>query len=78
MNLLQVMAPPMESADMAILMSTRVSNSRLGGELDEQSEHYFRQREKAEKLAAQNAASDEARRAHQELAAEYAARLRPN
>lgn len=62
---------------MPIRMSTRVPNSRVGGKLDEQSENYFRQREKAEKLAARNAASDEARRAHQELAAEYAARLRP-
>jgi hypothetical protein len=69
------MAPPTESADMAILMSTRVPTSRIGGKLDVQSQDYFRQREKAEKLAAQNAASDEARRAHQELAAEYAARL---
>jgi hypothetical protein len=40
------------------------------------SEAYFRHREKAEKAAARNAASDAARRAHQELAEEYAALLR--
>ena len=72
------MAVRLESADMRSSMSTRVSNRRISGKLDEQSEHYFRQREEAEKLAAKKAASDEARRAHQELAAEYAARLRPN
>jgi hypothetical protein len=70
------MAAPPQTADMRSAMSTRISNRRMDGKLDEQSEHYFREREKAETRAAENAASAEARRAHQELAAEYAARLR--
>ena len=44
--------------------------------LDEDSQDYFRRRERAERAAAKNAASEAARRAHQELAQSYAARLR--
>jgi hypothetical protein len=44
--------------------------------LDQKSEEYFRQRERAEKAAAKNAQSDAAKRVHQELAAEYAELLR--
>lgn len=44
-------------------------------ELDHRSQDYFRRREEAEKAAAKNASSEAARRAHQELADEYAALL---
>ncbi len=44
--------------------------------LDEESLDYFRRRERAERAAAKNAASDAARRVHQELALEYAELLR--
>ena len=40
------------------------------------SSDYFRLREKAERLAAQNATCEAARLAHEELAARYAALLR--
>jgi hypothetical protein len=43
--------------------------------LDHDSQEYFRRREEAERYAAKNAASDAARRAHEELAQEYAALL---
>jgi hypothetical protein len=43
--------------------------------MDERSQDYFRRRQEAEKTAAKNASSDAARRAHQELADEYAALL---
>jgi hypothetical protein len=45
-------------------------------DLDHTSQDYFRRREEAEKAAAKNASSEAARRAHQELADEYAALLR--
>ena len=44
--------------------------------MDHGSVQYFRQRERMERLAAKNAATLEARRAHQELAQLYATRLR--
>jgi hypothetical protein len=59
-----------------VRVGTPASGQYEDAKLDEQSEHYFRQREKAEKAAAKHAASEAARRAHQELAAEYAALLR--
>lgn len=43
--------------------------------MDANSLEYFRLREQAERAAAENATSDAARRAHQELAQEYARRL---
>jgi hypothetical protein len=43
--------------------------------LDQDSQEYFRRREEAERRAARNAASEPARRAHEELAQEYAALL---
>lgn len=46
--------------------------------LDQDSQNYFRQRERAERAAAKQAASDAARRAHQELAQSYAELLRKN
>ena len=46
------------------------------GRLDKKSQDYFRRREEAEMDAAKNASSEAARRAHQELADEYAALLR--
>lgn len=49
-----------------------------GGEqmLDQESQDYFRRRERAERAAAKSAISDAARRAHQELAQSYADLLR--
>jgi hypothetical protein len=44
--------------------------------VDKKSVEYFRQRETTERDAAQNAASEAARRVHLELAQEYAALLR--
>lgn len=41
-----------------------------------ESQDYFRRRERAERAAAKNAASEAARRIHQELAQSYAALLR--
>ena len=49
--------------------------NRSRAKLDKKSKDYFRRREK-ENDAAKNAASEPARRAHQELADEYAALLR--
>jgi hypothetical protein len=43
---------------------------------DQDSRDYFRRREQAERTAAKNAASEAARRAHQELAQGYAQLLR--
>lgn len=43
---------------------------------DENSEQYFRRRERDERMAAKQAASEIARRIHQELAQEYADRVR--
>lgn len=40
--------------------------------LDDESAEYFRRRELAERAAAKSAVSDAARRAHQELARQYA------
>lgn len=40
--------------------------------LDQESLEYFRKRERAERAAAKKAASEAARRAHQELAQSYA------
>lgn len=50
--------------------------NRSGRKLDKTSQDYFRRREEMENDAAKNAASEPARRAHQELADEYAALLR--
>jgi len=44
--------------------------------IDQNSTEYFRRRELAERTAAKKAASDAARRVHQELAQEYATLLR--
>ena len=44
--------------------------------IDQESQEYFRRRERAERAAAKNAVSEAARRAHQELAQSYADRLR--
>jgi hypothetical protein len=46
------------------------------GSVDQKAIEYFRQRELAERAAAKNAASDVARRVHQELAQHYADLLR--
>ena len=46
--------------------------------VDQQSAEYFRKRERTERAAAQIAASDAARRVHQELAQSYAELLRNN
>jgi hypothetical protein len=46
--------------------------------LDTESEEYLRRRERAERAAAKQAVSEEARRVHQELAQEYSERLRKN
>lgn len=50
--------------------------ARSRAKLDNKSKDYFRRREEMENDAAKNAASEAARRAHQELADEYAALLR--
>ncbi len=50
--------------------------NRSRAKLDKKSKDYFRRREEMENDAAKNAASEPARRAHQELADEYAALLR--
>lgn len=55
-----------------------MSADRSKAKLDKKSQDYFRRREGVEKDAARSAASDAARRAHQELADEYAALLRPS
>jgi hypothetical protein len=44
--------------------------------LDQKSFEYFRRRELAERVAAKSAGSEAARRAHQELAENYAGMLR--
>ena len=44
--------------------------------LDRRNQDYFRMRERAERVAAESAASDVVRRVHQELAKGYAERLR--
>jgi len=44
--------------------------------LDQDNLDYFRRRERAERAAAKNAASEAARRAHQELAQQYSELLR--
>lgn len=44
--------------------------------LDFESHDYFRRRERAERAAAKNAATEAARRIHQQLAQGYAALLR--
>ena len=43
--------------------------------IDQESQDYFRRRERAERAAAKRAASDIARRIHQELAQNYATLL---
>ena len=48
----------------------------VGQMLDGRSLEYFRRRERAERAAAKQAASEAARRVHQELAQQYAALLR--
>ena len=50
--------------------------NRSRAKLDKKSKDYFRRREEMENDAAKNAASEPARRAHQELADEYATLLR--
>jgi hypothetical protein len=45
---------------------------------DQESLEYFRKREQAERDAAKNAASEEARRAHEDLAENYSERVRGN
>jgi hypothetical protein len=50
----------------------------IGAEVEDNSQEYFRRREQVERSAAKNASSEAARRAHQELAQEYAALLRRN
>lgn len=50
--------------------------NRRRAKLDKKSKDYFRRREEMENDAAKNAASEAARRAHQELADEYATLLR--
>jgi hypothetical protein len=75
-GLLQVMARRVDSADIHWPMRTPTSLDRGGAMLDKRSQDYFRRREEAEKVAVKNASSEAARRAHQELADEYAARLR--
>lgn len=47
-----------------------------GAMLHQESLEYFRRRERAERAAAKHAASEAARRVHQELAQEYAERIR--
>ena len=44
----------------------------VGARMDIESREYFEQRERAERAAAKNATSLEARRVHQELARNYA------
>jgi hypothetical protein len=44
--------------------------------LDQESQDYFRRRERAERAAAKSAASNAARRVHQELARSYSELLR--
>ena len=44
--------------------------------LDQDNLDYFRRRERAERVAAKNAATEAARRAHQELALQYSELLR--
>ena len=44
--------------------------------IDSETSEYFRRRERAERAAAKIAATEAARRAHQELAQQYAAMLR--
>jgi hypothetical protein len=46
--------------------------------LDQDTQEYFRRRERAERAAAKSAANDAARRAHQELAQSYSDILRRN
>jgi hypothetical protein len=46
--------------------------------LEDKSLDYFRRRERMERAAAKNAASEVARRVHQELAQQYAQRLLQN
>lgn len=65
-----------EQADSRPAMKTRVTADRSTARLDKTSQDYFRRREAIENDAAKNAASEPARRAHQELADEYAALLR--
>jgi hypothetical protein len=63
-----------DPADMQADMGTRFSAAGTGSKTD--TEAYFRKRAEAERAAARDAATDAARRAHQELADEYAALLR--
>lgn len=70
------MAADAKSADSRAPLEARVTADRSRARLDKKSKDYFRRREEIENDAAKNAASDAARRAHQELADEYAALLR--
>lgn len=71
-KLLQVMAATSFSRD---TVPARLDEDRSGAKLDRESQEYFRRREEAERQAAKHAASEQARRAHEELAQEYAALL---
>lgn len=51
-------------------------NDQWGPMSHQDSLEYFRRRERAERAAAKQAASEAARRVHQELAQEYAERIR--
>ena len=61
----------------AVWLSTRDSRMKIrGGAMRKNEFEYLKNREQAERAAARNAASDAARRAHQELADNYAELLR--
>jgi hypothetical protein len=70
------MAATPDSTKIGLATEARMSVDRSRGRLDKKSQDYFRRREEAETDAANNASSEAARRAHQELADEYAALLR--
>jgi hypothetical protein len=69
------MAAIPKTADIPASTEARVTAERSGVRLDKKSRDYFQRREVVESDAARNAASDAARRVHQELADEYAALL---
>lgn len=70
------MAATGDSTSSGPAMEARMPADESRGRLDKKSQDYFRRREEAEMDAAKNASSEAARRAHQELADEYAALLR--
>jgi hypothetical protein len=69
--LLQVIAA-VSSFDECKVPNRDILSSNGVGQLDQETLEYFRRRERAERAAAKNAASDAARRVHQELAQRYA------